>query len=330
MATHEPLIERPKTSLCKTLSLVLISFAAVISTTLFAIHSIKTTSFTNSTLSFPPHICDQSIEKESCLAMVLETVRGLSTTTVNEVDHHDILKTFLEKTTSKIQEALRMAKFVSRRINNNPKDRAALLDCAELMDLSRDRVMDSIVTLYLQNLTYHSHEDAHAWLSGVLTNHVTCLDGLEEGSFIRTTLEPKLKELISRARTSLAILVSVLPSKSEAIEPLNGDFPTWVKAGDRRLLQALAKDIKADIVVAKDGSGKYKTVKEAVAAVPDKSTSRFVIYVKKGVYKETVEVGKNKKNVMLVGDGMDSTIITGSLNVVDGSTTFNSATIGNY
>ncbi|KAJ6292268.1 hypothetical protein OIU78_024446 [Salix suchowensis] len=30
---------------------------------------------------------------------------------------------------------------------------------------------------------------------------------------------------------------------------------------------------------------------------------------------------------MLVGDGMDSTIITGSLNVVDGSTTFNSATV---
>jgi len=31
--------------------------------------------------------------------------------------------------------------------------------------------------------------------------------------------------------------------------------------------------------------------------------------------------------VMLVGDGMSSTIITGNLNVVDGSTTFNSATV---
>lgn len=41
-----------------------------------------------------------------------------------------------------------------------------------------------------------------------------------------------------------------------------------------------------------------------------------------------VRVGKKKTNVMIVGDGMDSTIITGSLNVVDGSTTFNSATLG--
>ena len=50
--------------------------------------------------------------------------------------------------------------------------------------------------------------------------------------------------------------------------------------------------------------------------------------MKKGTYKENVEVVKNKKNLMIVGDGMDKTIITGSLNVVDGSTTFNSATLG--
>ena len=43
---------------------------------------------------------------------------------------------------------------------------------------------------------------------------------------------------------------------------------------------------------------------------------------------ENVEVGKSKKNLMIVGDGMSSTIITGSLNFVDGTTTFNSATVG--
>lgn len=83
------------------------------------------------------------------------------------------------------------------------------------------------------------------------------------------------------------------------------------------------------MVVAKDGTGKYKTVNEAVAAAPENSNSRYVIYVKKGVYKETIDIGKKKKNLMLVGDGKDVTIITGSLNVVDGSTTFRSATVGN-
>jgi pectinesterase len=135
--------------------------------------------------------------------------------------------------------------------------------------------------------------------------------------------------LILRARTSLAILAAISPSKeNNDIFPLKEDFPSWLPSMDRKLLVALPKDINADVTVAKDGSGKYKTVKEAVASAPDNGKTRYVIYVKKGTYKENVEVGKKKKNVMLVGDGMDSTIITGSLNVVDGSTTFNSATVG--
>lgn len=90
---------------------------------------------------------------------------------------------------------------------------------------------------------------------------------------------------------------------------------------------APAKAIKANVVVAKDGSGNYKTVSEAVASAPNKGKTRYVIYVKKGTYKENVQIGSSKKNVMLVGDGMDYTVITGDLNVKDGSTTFKSATV---
>jgi pectin methylesterase-like acyl-CoA thioesterase len=53
-----------------------------------------------------------------------------------------------------------------------------------------------------------------------------------------------------------------------------------------------------------------------------------VIYVKRGVYAETVEVRKKKWNVMLVGDGMGATVITGRLNYVDGYSTFRTATVG--
>ncbi|MQL88987.1 hypothetical protein Taro_021554 [Colocasia esculenta] len=53
-----------------------------------------------------------------------------------------------------------------------------------------------------------------------------------------------------------------------------------------------------------------------------------MIYVKQGTYDEIVRLGSSKTYVMIVGDGMNKTIITGSLNVVDGSTTFNSATLG--
>eukprot|EP00256_Glycine_max_P031963 XP_006576427.1 pectinesterase 2 [Glycine max] len=71
-------------------------------------------------------------------------------------------------------------------------------------------------------------------------------------------------------------------------------------------------------------SGKYTTVKAAVDAAPS-SSGRYVIYVKGGVYNEQVEVKAN--NIMLVGDGIGKTIITGSKSVGGGTTTFRSATV---
>ncbi|KAE8728546.1 Pectinesterase 3 [Hibiscus syriacus] len=53
------------------------------------------------------------------------------------------------------------------------------------------------------------------------------------------------------------------------------------RKNNRKLLQALPNEVKANVVVAKDGSGNYKTLGEAVAAAPDKSETRYIIYVKK-------------------------------------------------
>lgn len=137
----------------------------------------------------------------------------------------------------------------------------------------------------------------------------------------------RLQPLKSLASASLAVLNAVGGGLGSRWDVLADAFPSWVPARDRALLEAGA-DIKADVVVAQDGSGRYRTVKEAVDAAPDGGKSRYVIYVKKGVYKENVEVGKRKRELMIVGDGMDATVITGSRNVVDGATTFNSATLG--
>jgi Pectinesterase len=69
-------------------------------------------------------------------------------------------------------------------------------------------------------------------------------------------------------------------------------------------------------------------IKEALNGAPEMSEKRYVIYIKKGVYKENVEVKKKKWNVMLVGDGMGVTVISGDRNFIDGWTTFRSATLG--
>lgn len=105
-------------------------------------------------------------------------------------------------------------------------------------------------------------------------------------------------------------------------------FPTWMSAGDRRLLQTSTSTVKPNAVVAKDGSGNYTNITEAVNKAPEKSETRYVIHIKAGVYAENVELHKKKTNIMFVGDGMDVTVVTGNRNVKDNFTTFRSATVG--
>ncbi|KAK7405872.1 hypothetical protein VNO78_07483 [Psophocarpus tetragonolobus] len=315
MATQQSLLEKPRKSVSKTICLIF-SIAAVISSSAFiGSYLIKSTSLLNH------HLCDHALDKTSCLAHVSEVlVQGGA-----QKNHKfNLLQSFLMKSTSHIERAINTANSIKARINN-PREEAALHDCVELMELSMDRVWDSMVALSKQ--TIESQQDAHTWLSGVLTNHATCLDGLEGP--VLGLMKGEVEDLISRARTFLAMFVAVLPSKVEQIidEGLNGEFPSWVSNRDRRLLESTVGDIKANVVVAKDGSGRFKTVAEAVASAPDNGKRRYVIYVKKGTYKENVEIGKKKTNVMLIGDGKDQTVITGNLNVIDGSTTFKSATV---
>lgn len=88
---------------------------------------------------------------------------------------------------------------------------------------------------------------------------------------------------------------------------------------------------RADFVVAKDGSATHRSISEALAAVSrmgKSRTNRVIIYIKAGVYNEKIELDRHMKNIMLVGDGMDRTIITNNRNVPDGSSTYGSATFG--
>ncbi len=63
-------------------------------------------------------------------------------------------------------------------------------------------------------------------------------------------------------------------------------------------------------VVAKDGSGDYKTIQTAFDNIPDYYTGKWIIYVKKGVYDEKDVLAKTKTNVILEGESRDSTILT--------------------
>jgi len=62
--------------------------------------------------------------------------------------------------------------------------------------------------------------------------------------------------------------------------------------------------------VAKDGSGNFKTIQEAIFAVRDLSQQQVTIFIKNGIYKEKINIPSWKTNITLVGESRDSTIIT--------------------
>lgn len=108
------------------------------------------------------------------------------------------------------------------------------------------------------------------------------------------------------------------------------EIPDFIDLHARRLMAAPAGALKPDAVVAKDGSGQFKTIGEAINAVPKKNTKPFVIFVKAGIYKEYVMVGKGLNNVALIGEGPLKTRITGNRSVKGGYPTFHSGTLSQY
>lgn len=262
------------------------------------------------------NLCKAAQDSQLCLSYVSDLMSNEIVT--SNSDGPSILKKFLVKYVHQMNSAIPVVRKIKNQINDI-RQQGALTDCLELLDLSVDLVSDSIAAIDKRSRLEHAN--AQSWLSGVLTNHVTCLDSLS------TKNGTVLDELITRARVALAMLASVTTQNEDVFRTVLGKMPSWVSSRDRKLMESSGKDIKANAVVAQDGTGDYQTLAEAVAAAPDKSKTRYVIYVKMGIYKENVEVTSRKMNLMIVGDGMNATIITGSLNYVDGTTTFRSATL---
>lgn len=198
----------------------------------------------------------------------------------------------------------------------------AVDDCLDLLDLSFDEL-----TWTLSGGGEGKPSDLHSWMSAALGNQDTCKESLSDagaGRFIAKLVFGGLDRVTSLVSDGLREIAGAGGKQRRLMGP---DIPEWVSAQDARLLLA-AQRPAADVVVAQDGTGNYTTVEAAVEASPTESGRRYVIYVKKGVYRENVEIKKGKWNLMLIGDGMGQTVISGNRSFVDGWTTYRSATLG--
>ncbi|KAJ8751066.1 hypothetical protein K2173_016247 [Erythroxylum novogranatense] len=213
----------------------------------------------------------------------------------------------------------------------------AVSDCLDLLDLSAEELRWAISASQNPKGSKHNSTgdlsyDLRTWLSAALVNQDTCLDGFEgTSSILKSLIAGGLNRITSMVHELLVQVDSNTKSRSPGNtlsgtnRDKNGEFPAWVKHEDRKLL--VVNGVTPDAIVAADGTGNFTKIMDAVEAVPDYSMRRFIIYVKKGVYNEYVEIKKKKWNIMMVGDGIVMTVITGNHNFIDGWTTFRSATI---
>ncbi|CAN1267151.1 Probable pectinesterase/pectinesterase inhibitor 59 [Linum perenne] len=218
-----------------------------------------------------------------------------------------------------VEAALRKAVDAERKVQrwqSKAKDhaqRATWVDCVHLHSSTIRRLNRTLDGLRSSPKSC-TNLDAQTWLSSSLTNLETCLTGSGDLN-VSSEFSSNLSELITN---TLAVNGAMLTENGK----VNIDH-VHVSSSSLRL--------KASVVVAKDGSGKFKTVQAAIdsAAKRHNFKDKFIIRVKRGVYEENIEVLDSNHHVWLVGDGIGATIITGRRSVGSGSyTTFSSATAG--
>ncbi|KAL3825504.1 hypothetical protein ACJIZ3_021533 [Penstemon smallii] len=216
----------------------------------------------------------------------------------------------------------------TRKSSLTAREKDALHDCLEVIDDTLDQLRKTVTELGdygFRNYTFAAQ-----------TNQETCLDGFSHDNAAKRVRDSLIKGQMHVFRLVSNVL-AILKNLSDTEIAHNGrrlredfsmkdgqEWPEWLSAGDRKLLQA--STVTPDVTVAADGSGNFRTVSQAVAAAPEGS-SRYVIRIRAGVYRENVEIPRRKTNLMFVGDGRLTTIITASRSVGGGSTTFNSATV---
>ncbi|GMI87626.1 HIGHLY METHYL ESTERIFIED SEEDS, Pectin Methylesterase6 [Hibiscus trionum] len=221
-----------------------------------------------------------------------------------------------------LDQAVQAQRLVSTMDLSSFDERAKLAwnDCLELYE-------DTIVHLKRSKST-NNPLDAQTWLSAATANHQTCQNGFIDFNLAShlQTLPSMLGNFSKLISNSLAINKPTVTTKQVGNRRLLAhEFPTWLSGADRKLLQKIGAPFNADIVVAQDGSGNFKTISEAVAAAG--GGRRTVIHIKAGVYNENVDIPRSAKNIMLIGDGIGATVVTGSKNAQT-VTTFRTATVG--
>lgn len=295
----------------------------------------------SSTKSIVDSVCSNTDYKEACQ----KTLSPLSHNAT--ADYKEIIKAAVQATVDQVNKSLNLTESLLVEANNSNSSRLkmSLEDCNDLLSLAISQLQASFSMVGDSDM--HTIKDRSAelksWLSSVISYAETCIDGVEEPKF-QGQLKDTLQDATALTDNALAIvstisdLLAAIGMKLNPKALINGrrlleetviendGLPTWFSASDRKLM-ALHDNgrIAPNVVVAKDGSGQFKSIAAALASYPKNHAGRYVIYVKAGVYDEYITVEKSMVNIFMYGDGPRKTIVTGRKSYTGGFSTFRTA-----
>ncbi|KAK6161077.1 hypothetical protein DH2020_004458 [Rehmannia glutinosa] len=273
-------------------------------------------------------ICSPTDYKETCEE---------SLSKANTTDPKQLIKVAFDATVKNIQDAIKNSSLFQKAAADE-RTKGALEVCDETLDTSIEdlkRSFDQIGDFDISKVDDYI-DDVKTWLSAAITYHETCIDAFEN-----TTGDTgeKMKKLLKTSGELLSNGLAMVTDFSTILSSLNlGSFssrrlladdgiPSFVDARARKLMAATPISLKPNAVVAQDGSGQFKTIGAALATLPKKTNQTFVIFVKAGIYKETVIIPRHVNNVVLIGEGPLKTRISGNKNYADGTQTFHTAVL---
>ncbi|XP_021772835.1 pectinesterase-like [Chenopodium quinoa] len=283
--------------------------------------------------------CSKTLYPSFCKSILAEN--NLQSKTIQDYGHFCLSQSLLMTNNFKLLVNQHLQS--SNQNNVSQVTKFALQDCRSLTSLNIDLLSTTANMIKpTNNLSSMDIVHVQTMLSAAMTNLDTCLDGLKEArpqSSMTQSLSPRISNNTMLLSLSLALFIQgwvpknnpndYLALKYDQIRTRVGNFGN---SGSK--LQHIGEMmniiiVNTTVVVNPDGSGDFTTINDAITAAPINrmpNTGYYGIYVATGVYQEYINIPSNKKYLLIVGDGINQTIITGNRSVGDNSTTYNSAT----
>lgn len=229
-------------------------------------------------------ICTTTDYKSTCQKSLSKAVKS------NDPDPKELVKAAISVVFDAIGAAFNRTQQIK---TTDAQISGAMEDCRELFNSSKDELHTSLNTIVDRGVDQipEQADNIRTWLSAVMAYQQTCVDGFPKGE-----LKAKMEEAMKQAREMTSNALAIVGQAAKYLGMLSGDgvigrrlleeeeaaaeeeLPEWVPEGDRRMVKEEKYEVKlkANVTVAKDGSGQFKSISAALENMPKKYKGRYV------------------------------------------------------